>query len=73
VYVFYNSTVPAASLSPWPRFADINRDGMVDGTDLAQIITTFGACPPGMACDGDVDHSGAVDSTDLIRVMTEMN
>ena len=48
---------------------DFDRDGDVDGTDLAIFATDFGRtdCYNTGDCEGDVDYDGDVDGTDLAR------
>jgi hypothetical protein len=80
VYVFYNQSVPnalfAAPERTWRRFADVNGDDVVDATDLAAVIGSFGPCVSapgsGQPCAADVDHSGEVDAMDLMRVIVEI-
>jgi len=45
---------------------DVNGDGMVDVTDLLEIISFWGACS---GCAADVDHSGVVDVSDLLSII----
>ncbi|RMF79056.1 MAG: sulfatase [Planctomycetota bacterium] len=48
--------------------ADVNGDGLVDLTDLAIVLSTFG---DGGAPAGDVDGDGDVDLTDLAILLSE--
>ena len=43
--------------------ADFNRDGQVDGGDLARLLALWGACDDG--CPEDLNGNGSVDSPDL--------
>jgi hypothetical protein len=52
------------------RFGDVNADGVVSVSDLAQVITEWGGCPeePSL-CPGDMNHDGNVDVQDLVLVI----
>ncbi|MFO0874054.1 MAG: hypothetical protein U0575_08800 [Phycisphaerales bacterium] len=41
---------------------DLNGDCLVNGADLGQLLSSFGACT---ACAGDIDGNGTVDGGDL--------
>ena len=45
--------------------ADVTRDGVVDGDDLAEVLNSWGRCT---ACASDADGSGTVDGNDLAAV-----
>jgi len=45
--------------------ADVNRDGRVDGTDLATVLSAWGSD----LADADVNADGAVDGADLATVL----
>ena len=47
--------------------ADLNADGLVDGTDLGILLDAWGPCTGGreVPCPADLDQSGVVDGTDL--------
>ncbi len=42
--------------------ADTNCDGVVDGADLATVLSEWGAC---VGCAGDLNTDGVVDGNDL--------
>lgn len=46
--------------------ADLNGDGLVDVTDLLELLGVWGACPE---CPSDLDASGAVDVLDLLELL----
>ncbi|MEC8559198.1 MAG: hypothetical protein VXY94_03895 [Planctomycetota bacterium] len=46
---------------------DLNRDGLVNGADLALLLVSWGGSGP----DGDVDCDGVVDGADLSRLLSE--
>ena len=50
-----------------PNPADINRDGRVDGADLAAVLSAWGSCTN---CDADVNHDQIVDGLDLTAVLS---
>jgi hypothetical protein len=47
--------------------ADLNGDGVVDGTDQAILLASWGPCS---GCPGDLNGDGVVDSADLAIWMT---
>ena len=54
--------------------ADFNCDGLVDGQDLAVLLTNWGVCPdmiPG--CLGDITLDGFIDSADLAELLNAWN
>jgi hypothetical protein len=46
---------------PTPRIGDLNADGVVDGADLAIVLSNWGVS----ICDADLNASGLVDGLDL--------
>jgi murein tripeptide amidase MpaA len=46
---------------------DATGDGVVDVSDILEVLGTWGPCPP--TCPADVDGSGAVDVGDLLLVL----
>lgn len=57
-----------AALMPCPPDSDFN--GMVNVTDLLQLLGNWGTCPAGPnGCPGDNDFSGAVNVTDLLNLL----
>ena len=42
--------------------ADLNGDGVVNGTDLGLLLGSWGACP---GCPADLNGDGVVNGTDL--------
>ncbi len=52
------------AVSPDLSPADLNGDGVVNSSDLAIILGTWGMCET-ECCPGDLNLDGAVDSTDL--------
>lgn len=56
------------TLSPAvPNPADVNGDGVVDGTDLALVLSAWGSTAPGAA---DLNGDGVVDGTDLALLLS---
>ena len=47
--------------------ADVNGDGIVDGADLAAILTSWGQ--PCLGCAADVDGDGSVSGADLAAIL----
>ncbi len=45
---------------------DIDRDGVVGNSDLAQVMDSSGKCG---GCDADLDGSGAVDGADIVLLL----
>jgi hypothetical protein len=52
-------------VTPCP--GDLNRDGVVDLSDLADLLGTYGQ--PGGECEGDVDGNGIIDLPDLAALL----
>jgi hypothetical protein len=50
------------------RAGDINRDGLVNGVDLAIVLSAWGVCGAG-ACPADLDRDGLVNGVDLAIVL----
>jgi subtilisin family serine protease len=59
----------AAAVAAVPAPGDVDRNGVVNGADLAIVLGSWGPCPPEASCDADVDRSGAVDGVDLSLVL----
>jgi len=51
------------------RLGDINRDGVVNGVDLATILGAWGTCGAG-SCPADIDRDGLVNGVDLAVVLS---
>ena len=50
--------------------ADINGDGVVDGTDLLYVLSSWGDCEYGSACPGDIDGNNTVNGADLLYLLS---
>jgi hypothetical protein len=48
---------------------DLNHDGLVNGVDLAIVLSNWGACGSG-PCPGDIDRDGLVNGVDLAIVLS---
>lgn len=59
----------AAAVAATPVPGDVDRNGAVNGADLAIVLGSWGPCPEGDPCMADVDRSGAVDGVDLGLVL----
>jgi hypothetical protein len=57
-----SNCVPAANPG------DVNKDSLVNVSDLVAVVVAWGKCPPG-ACDADLDGDEMVGVTDLLMVM----
>ena len=62
--------IPASNIARWNGCAgfapvDLNGDGVVDGADLAALLTQWGACPQQGACSADLNNDGVVNGADL--------
>ena len=51
-----------------PCVADIVTDGVVNGADLALVLTNWGSCPSS-TCVADIDRDGVVGASDLSIVL----
>jgi len=49
---------------------DINGDGMVDGNDLAILLSSWGPCPGTGSCAGDISGDGVVNGNDLAILLS---
>ncbi len=64
--LFPNVEVDAvASVRPMTHPADIDGNGLVNGIDLASVLSAFG----GPSATADIDHNGIVDGPDLAAVL----
>ena len=53
-----------------PPAADVDGDGLVNVTDLIEVILSWGPCPdPPVDCPADIDGDGDVGVGDLIEVI----
>lgn len=50
---------------------DLDRDGAVDGTDLALLLGQWGSCPLKGSCSADLDGNGIVNGLDLAILLGE--
>ncbi len=50
-----------------PNPADINHDGLVNGSDLAAVLSAWGICAN---CPADINHDGQVDGVDLAALLS---
>jgi len=55
-----------AASAPSCVLADLNCDGVVDGSDLAIVLGSWGPCT---GCIADMNHDGVVDGSDLTIVL----
>ncbi len=52
------------------RTADINRDGLVNTSDILELISAWGNCPDlPVDCPADIDANGIVNATDLLTII----
>lgn len=49
---------------------DIDGDGSVDGSDLTDLLGTWGVCAPDVPCLGDLNLDGLVDGADLTILLS---
>ncbi len=54
---------------PVARLADLDRDGRIDGGDLAMVLSSWGVCGASVDCEADFDGNGYVDGADLAVIM----
>ncbi len=60
----------AVLLTPVLTPGDVNGDGVVDVSDLVEVVLAWGPCPvPPTGCPADLDQSGNVDVNDLVTVI----
>ena len=50
--------------------ADINGDGVVDGADLAFVLSAWGACVPAQPCPADLTGDGLIDGADIAFLLS---
>ncbi len=53
-----------------PCIADLNADAVVDGLDLAFVLSGWGACGVGGNCPGDINADSVVDGLDMAFVLS---
>jgi formylglycine-generating enzyme required for sulfatase activity len=59
-----------ASGQTTPCTADLDGDGQVSGSDLAEILLGYGTCPPaGARCPSDLDGDGQVSGADIAEML----
>ncbi len=51
------------------RPGDVDRNGVVNVTDLLAVISAWGPCPNPLTCPADLNVSGEVNVTDLLEVI----
>jgi hypothetical protein len=61
------AAVTAAALTSGLQAADLNGDGLIDGTDQAILLGSWGPC---RGCPGDLNGDGVVDGVDLALWMS---
>jgi hypothetical protein len=51
---------------------DVNMDGVVDFSDVLDLLANWGTCtpPPPDPCPGDIDGNGSVDITDVLGLLS---
>jgi subtilisin family serine protease len=60
----------AAAVGGVPPRADINHDGVVNASDLAMVLASWGPCPaPPEICGADLNDDGMVNLQDLSMVL----
>jgi len=50
--------------------ADLTGDGVVDFSDLLQVLSAWGVCEDPQACPADLSGDGLVDFTDLLTLLS---
>ena len=53
--------------------ADVDGDGAVNASDLAELLATWGVCPAGGNCAADINADGGVGATDLSILLNNWN
>ncbi len=61
----FGISLDVITLAP-PCPADLDGDGIVSASDLAQLLGTWGPCP---GCPADFDGSGAINAADLAQLL----
>jgi probable HAF family extracellular repeat protein len=64
----YGATVAVRLVPIWPRFADLDCDQAIDGTDLGILLGDWGLCR-GASCAADLTADGVVDGHDLAMLL----
>ena len=72
-YLFAAQTHTGLSVYEIHLIPDIDRDGRVDGADLATLLLHYGAAAgsPGYLAEADFDRSGRVDLSDLAKLLSQ--
>ena len=60
-----------APCGPACQAADLNCDGVVDVSDLLQLLSAWGACDGGGPCDADLTGDDVVDVSDLLILLSD--
>jgi len=67
--IYFTSSNPSVfsyvAFTEIPCPADLNDDGVVNGSDLSSLLASWGTCPPKGGCPGDFDDDGVVNGSDL--------
>jgi len=58
--------VPECAPIPFERTSDLNHDHVIDGTDLAVLLGSWGPCA---GCPADLNGDGVVDGSDLAALL----
>jgi hypothetical protein len=53
-----------------PILADLNCDGVVDGSDLLILLSAWGECSDPGNCPADLNNDGFVDGSDLLIMLS---